>query len=149
MEICLQALVYYDRGVIGIREGIPKFENTKEFFDYWDNHYKINGKMRYIYYPLIREKFLNLLINRNFEELYKLVQDNAQIAQEIAPNYLKSDYLKEKSGYLIFVPDPFAFNGDNFYWAEVSTTFNNLEKCKWVPINQLRHILEVQIYIKE
>ena len=140
LELCLETMSYYDRGIIGPRNCSPQFENAVEFFDYLDRNCKNNGKIKYIYYPLIREEFLNLLKEKNFEDLFALVDKNTQIAQSIAPNY-------NQDGYLIFVPNPFSSHTNDFYWGQVSNTYDN--RKKWIPISVLRDIPEIQFYVKE
>lgn len=142
LELCAMAMSYYDRGIIGSRVCKPKFESAKEFFDYLDCNCKSNGKIKYIYYPLIRNQFLHLLKEKNWDEMFILVDGNVQFTQAIAPNY-------NNNGYLIFVPDPYSSHLNDFYWGEANTTYDNVSQCKWIPINALRNIDEVKIHIKE
>lgn len=138
LELCARAMAYYDRGVIGSRSGIPRFENIKELFDYLDRNCKTNGKIKYIYYPFIREDILNLLKENKLEDLFVLIDKNSHIAQSIAPNY-------NQDGYYIFVPNPYSSQKNDYCWGEV----NNTKITGWIPINGLRNINEIKIHIKE
>lgn len=144
LELCAMAMSYYDRGIIGPRVCNPKFESAKEFFDYLDQNCKSNGKIKYIYYPHIRTQFLDLLRENNWEEMFALVDGNAQVAQSIAPNY-------NQDGYLIFVSNPYSSHKNDFYWGKATTTYDYMSHtmCNWIPINALRNIDEVKIHIKE